>query len=714
MADIFISHSSKDNDKAREVFDALSDISRSVFLDFDADHGLKGGEEWEKELYRRVKKARIMIVALSANWLDSQWCYKEYCMARVLKKRIIPAIIAADDRVETWDGKDLQHYDTTTDDEAIEKLKKRISELTYSDVTKLHDIKKLESPYPGLRSFKKEEAGIFYGRNEDILDAIDTLNAMADSMDKKFLNIIGASGVGKSSFMKAGVLPLLELLHKEVWYALPVFRAENEILRNFSKILTFGDMSLSHVEESLKTDAFKTLFDDLELHLLDTLKSHNVKILLPIDQAEEILTAANEEEKARFFMILRYLLEEKSGFYLVWTLRSDQLKKYQNDKTLEFLHQKDETLLLKPIASKELKSIIQEPAFTSDIDVDEAVVEAIKEDISSTTSLPLLAYLLQTLYRNITAQKQKRITLDNYKALAHNGKNPIESIINEQADKIYESYKDEGQIKALFIDHLVKVNNDESVSKQSAKLQNIPIELHPVIEAFVQRRLLIKDRRKEADEKETVTVEVAHEALLESWDKLKRWIEQEKEFLLFKSQLEMLRKEWKKAGKDKKALLSGLSLENAKKYRSELEDEEDFIAESIAEEKRQKRRKFLALSGSFGAVSAWQWNKAEKASKEANKQKIVAEKNEKIAKEQVEKATHNIGLALLEKAQNALKDSDETRANLYDEKAKLLSAVVYFSAQRITPQILCKSEKSSKIKKIYRKKTWTQNQINQL
>jgi len=106
MSNIFISHSSKDNQKTEEIFSSLKEIGSSIFLDFDATHGLKGGDNWERELYVRIKKARIMLIALSPNWLNSQWCYKEYCMARVLRKKIIPVIITDDKRIASWDGKE--------------------------------------------------------------------------------------------------------------------------------------------------------------------------------------------------------------------------------------------------------------------------------------------------------------------------------------------------------------------------------------------------------------------------------------------------------------------------------------------------------------------------------------------------------------------------------------------------------------------------------
>jgi hypothetical protein len=597
MATIFISHSSADNDITKKIFDPLKDINRSIFLDFDYEHGIKGGTKWEKTLYHRVKKCRIMVVVLSSNWLDSQWCYKEYCMARVLKKEILPVVIEEDERIEKWDGKDLQHFDHVNDSkEAIDNLKKRVKELTRSDLSKLYDIKEIESPFPGLRSFDESEAAFFYGRNSDILDIVAELKSMADTQNEKFLNITGASGVGKSSFLKAGVLPYLELMHKESWYLLPTFRAKESILRALRDVVESLLQDEEEVLEKLKDDRYKTLFDKLEesvrKHLKQkSIKPQNLKIILPIDQAEELLTSSNQAEKEQFFKIVRYLLKKNDNFFVIWTLRSDQIKNYQDDKSLEFLRLCGRDFMLRPIAISELKAIIQEPAFVKDVIVDDEVVEQIKLDLTTTTSLPLLAYLLQKLYNDITTKHQKRITINDYKAQASEQKNPIESIINDEADEIYNKAADKNLIKELFINHLVKVNLDKTNNKKSAKLSDIPKELHPVIEEFVKKRLFIKDKD---EKKDFVSVEIAHEALLGSWDKLARWLTDENEFLLFKVQLELLQKAWQEAKEQDKnrALLRGLSLANAMRYRDQgkIKDKEDFIKKSEEFEKEEEKR----------------------------------------------------------------------------------------------------------------------------
>jgi len=597
MANIFISHSSKDNEKTKDIFNTLQEIGNSLFLDFDGKHGLKGGNKWEKELYVRVKKARIMIVALSPNWLNSQWCYKEYCMARVLRKKIIPVVITADNRIFSWDGNDIQHFDTTKDDNAIEQLKERIAELTRHDISKIYDIKKIDAPFVGLRSFNKEEAGIFYGRNNEILDGIDKLNGMASSENQKFLNIIGASGVGKSSFLKAGILPLLELLYQDDWYVLPTFRAKQELLLNLGKTFSFANGS----KELLSQENTKDFFDAMEEQIYKECKSQNrkieeLKILFPIDQAEEILSSTNTQEKEQFFKILQTLLEEKSNFFVVWTLRSDHLKKYQDEALLEFLHQQDETLLLQPIASKELKNIIQEPAYTADVHIEEAVVEEIKEDIRSSTSLPLLAHLLQTLYSKTKSKEKKQITLNDYKALSSEGRNPIENIINEQAEKIYKNINEESLVQELFLNHLIKVNSDESVIKQSANLNAIPLKQQAIAEQFVAKRLFVKD----GDGSEVATIEIAHEALISSWERFLRWIDEEKEFLIWKLQFDIAFDEWEKTEKSKKAFLRGLQLEKSLGWRSKLDSQEvAFINKSYIFEQKEKHRKWWMTGSVF-------------------------------------------------------------------------------------------------------------------
>ena len=85
MASIFISHSSKDTTAAKRLKDWLKADEQgydSLFLDFDPEHGIRGGAEWKQELYDRLHRCQAVVVLLSENWLKSKWCFAEAVQAR--------------------------------------------------------------------------------------------------------------------------------------------------------------------------------------------------------------------------------------------------------------------------------------------------------------------------------------------------------------------------------------------------------------------------------------------------------------------------------------------------------------------------------------------------------------------------------------------------------------------------------------------------------
>jgi len=224
-------------------------------------------------------------------------------------------------------------------------------------------------------------------------------------------------------------------------------------------------------------------------------------------------------------------------------------------------------------------------------------------------------------------------------------------------------------VQELFLNHLIKVNSDESVIKQSANLNAIPLKQQAIAEQFVAKRLFVKD----GDGSEVATIEIAHEALISSWERLVNWIEAEKEFLLFRNHLELLYREWRESNEDERALLKDLNLEKALSFKSKLVHKEEIgfveLSFEFEEKQRRKRRNFLLGVGgvisSLGAFSAFKWFDAEEARAIASEKSIRLEKQKVLLQEEVERAKHNVGLALLEKAKLALKNNDNARANLF-------------------------------------------------
>ncbi|WP_456415957.1 WD40 repeat domain-containing protein, partial [Methanocaldococcus sp.] len=195
--------------------------------------------------------------------------------------------------------------------------------------------------------------------------------------------------------------------------------------------------------------------------------------------------------------------------------------------------------------------------------------------------------------------------------------NPIENIINQEADEIFATHKNKKEIEELFVNHLVKINQDESFSKRSEMLNNIPSTLHALVGRFVQKRLLIKDSDKEGQ----VTVEIVHEALITNWSVLKNWLNKERGFLILKSQLFQALKEWEDTDRKDKALLFGLRLENAIKHKEKLNNKErEYVERSFEYDKKIRRRKSMMVSIFILVVSLldvygfWQKGVAEKES----------------------------------------------------------------------------------------------------
>jgi hypothetical protein len=223
------------------------------------------------------------------------------------------------------------------------------------------------------------------------------------------------------------------------------------------------------------------------------LSAEKKSILFALDQAEELYSLSDEKEKMFFLQALGYLLEHKENFFAIWTLRSDFLKEYQLDASSKELHGLSEIFSLNALSQQSISSVIREPAKVAGMSVDDELIEKIKEDLTTTDALPILALCLNELYHK--HKKSGRLTLSHYENLTQNGTNPLENIIKEKANEAIKAFKDDGRtllaLKNAFIPHLIRVNSENEYIKRVAKLAELPEEAHKVIEALVKQRLLI-------------------------------------------------------------------------------------------------------------------------------------------------------------------------------------------------------------------------------
>jgi TPR repeat protein len=616
MTAVFISHSSRDELRAKELKDWLATEGyERVFLDFDRETGLPVGADWERRLYEEIARCHLVLLLLTPNWLDSKWCFAEFTQARALGKIIFPVLLSplGEKRVAPEiQGIDLKEWNA----EGQDYLRRRIREIT-DELARGFQWDRSRSPYPGIFSFEREDAAIFFGRDEEARDVIERLEARRVQGGKHFLCILGASGSGKSSLLKAGVLPQLERLRTQ-WIVFAPFRPEREPLTGLAKSVV-DKLALPsnwrHWKERFggpgRAIALKELSDDLRVG-----QARNATLLVSIDQFEETFTLAAPDERAGFLELLQAAVasDEALPYLVVATARSDALGDILRSRQFSLPF---ENYALRPMPLDRLPKVIEGPAATAAVTVEKGLCERIAQDTRSAEALPLLAFTLRELYERMGRQRHA-MSIADYERLGERelGLNPIESAVNRKAADVIELVQPSAsQLEALkrtFIPNLVRIRDDGSFVRQPARIADLPNESRSLVAALVEARLLARRAEPTADAPNADLVEVSHEALFKAWPLLAGWLNAEREFLAGKAQLEKSLQDWQRAPDKEKheALLQGLPLRRAHHWLVDhpgafSSEEERFIKSSMAHARRRRLTIAGLTAASLLVLAAW-------------------------------------------------------------------------------------------------------------
>ncbi|WP_175517946.1 toll/interleukin-1 receptor domain-containing protein, partial [Thiothrix caldifontis] len=594
MAKIFISHSTHDKAEALQLMQWLeSQGFESLFLDSDARHGIAAGSEWEKVLYREIQRSHALICLLSDHWLASQWCGFEFMQARALGKTIFPLRIQPG--LQTTVAADIQHLDLTKDrDDALQRLHAQLTELTLT-LQQRFDWDKTRPPYPGMLAFEAEDAPVFFGRDHETNQLRERLNQHRTLGNASVLLMLAASGAGKSSLLKAGLLPRLRRDTRH-WIVLEALRPEREPLRKLAQVLATANGTPQHAADLYAQlqgeQALPALRDYLE-QLRTPNAQWDATLLLSIDQAEELFTTAEPPQTQALFQLLLAAQQAKLPLLTLMAMRSDYLAALQAQVS-ETGALETSLFALDPLPLERVSDLIRGPAGVVGLTVENGLVTAVTRDAATADALPLLAFALRELYERFGADGD--LTLDEYHRLGSEHLNPLENAVQHKASEAIQPDRlgkaAQQALRDAFIPHLVRVNDAGDYVRQAADWEALPAAAHPLLDKLTNARLLVQRSANGIKR-----VEVAHEALLRHWQLLNGWLREEHDFLLGKQQLEHSLREWQHlpdAHKDK-GLLQGIALERAREWlfanRSGLSaDERAYIQHSHqAEERRQQR-----------------------------------------------------------------------------------------------------------------------------
>jgi tetratricopeptide (TPR) repeat protein len=562
---------------------------------------MHAGEHWERRLYEEVERCHAVILVLTPNWVDSKWCFVEFAQARALGKIIFPIVLSpldGDKRV----APEIQGIDLKTwNPDGQEYLRRRIREVS-DEVARGFTWDRSRCPFPGINSFEREDAAIYFGRDAEIREVIERLEARRVQGGRRLILVLGASGSGKSSLLKAGVLPQLDR-ERSQWIVLPSFRPEREPLTNFAKALAEHCTKLpawrewrDRLASSESLALLKEVADDLRLG-----RARGATLLVSIDQFEEAFTIAGLEESSIFLKLLTQATRAGGLPYLfVATVRSDVLGELLRSRqfTLPF-----EDYALRPMPVDRLPKVIEGPATVGALTIEKGLSQRIIEDVKSAEALPLLAFALRELYERFG--QDRRLAIGDYEKLGDPAAqlSPIENAVRRRAEDVLGSIQPSGAeveaVKQAFIPSLVRIREDGTFVRQPARLSELPAGARRLMDAFVGARLLSKRVEVRGTATEEILVEVSHEALFKAWPLLHRWLEEEKDFLVGKSQLEQALIDYRAAGQSSDALLHGLQLRRAKRWlasrRQGLSIDEVAFIEASARRANQRRWAVSAL-----------------------------------------------------------------------------------------------------------------------
>jgi energy-coupling factor transporter ATP-binding protein EcfA2 len=485
-----------------------------------------------------------------------------------------------DDEHDRWTAQSLLDYWMTTLYRAGQEP--RDATLDEFDPALAPELDDALCPYLGLDAFSEENAGLFFGRQR----LIDSLTRRTES--HRLLAIVGPSGSGKSSVVRAGLLPRLKggaLPGSQMWHYPPPMIPGSQPLASLALLLRPPEVNLVAWNQ-IQIERLKQDPDTLAV-LLD--KMIDRPSVLVVDQFEELFTLCEDEHtRQRFIDNLLKLVDAPAAKHtIILTMRSDFETFVTRSPTLHPLFETAK-VYVPPLSAGDLRDAIEKPAEQVGLKFETGVVdELIQEILGEPAALPLLQFTLLKLWEN---RERNRVTMATYRQIGGG-----RLALARSADEFYNSLIPEEQVTAKRI-LLRMVRPGEGLEVTSSRIRRADLyrageardRVDRVLSKLIQARLV---RLTAGDVSSDAQVEVAHEALVRNWPTLVDWLEDEREILRQRQRLTSAAEQWNARGRDVNLLLRGAPAFEALRYPDLNRLERDFVRASLAEIERTEQEK---------------------------------------------------------------------------------------------------------------------------
>ena len=566
MSRWFLSYHSRDQPLTERVKAAIErkDPASRVFF---APTNLRAGGAWTEQLAQELAEADAFILLIGEAGIG-KWQVPEYDEALdrwVKSARTFPLIVVLLEG-QTAPGLPFlrQLHWIVSPDPASDKDVARIYDAASGVGGRPSELWRYASPYRGLEAMEEKDSDYFFGRTRETIEALDALAAQG-----RLPVLIGNSGVGKSSLALAGVLAALKrqawpnkarapdpwpavFQNSRQWCFLtlkPGAEPIKALVDCFLDAWQYGATDPERVSrergwiEVLRDKAkLSDMIDATERRRAELDQPRPPAFLLYVDQGEELYARAAESDRRRFSELLGEALSDPR-LRVMMSMRSDFLGSLQRDKPLFTARRLIE---VPPLGEDGLCEVVGRPAqllgarFESDRLIDIIVRRAAEDSVKDVGALPLLSYTLDDMWREMLKTGDGLLLLPAQSF-------ELGGVLVERANRfLAERPGTEDAVRRILTLKLATVREDgEPTRRRAARDEFSDEEWRLASELAGYPNRLLVTVTTEAGE---TYAEVAHEAIFKRWDKLKKWIAAEREFLAWRSGLEAARRAWEKMG----------------------------------------------------------------------------------------------------------------------------------------------------------------------
>ncbi|WPP33175.1 WD40 repeat domain-containing protein [Streptomyces sp. CL7] len=441
-------------------------------------------------------------------------------------------------------------------------------------------------PYPGLDAFGEDEAAVYFGREAQAAELTRRLHASATRPADRFLMLTGASGSGKSSLVRAGVMPRLR---RRRWTIVPTFSPGPNPLHALAASLAAAGGGRETPDAVLRR--LRQGPESLTAELSRLRTGQFQRVLLVIDQFEELVTLAGEREQAQFLEALHACLRQESSVRVLATCRVDLLGRLLGTGHAPFLQH---PVAIGTLSRAQLAQVVERPGALVGISFEPGLVETIVDDTGTDDALPLLAYLLQELY--FACGPGGTVTEETYRQLGG-----VAGALARQADNTVAALGTPGGIDFALRVLLKFVTVEErDLARRPVRLSELTDRERYVVDAFIEARLIrsyaAEGTTGNADGHRDACAEVTHEALFRQWAPLRQEAEARAERLRERAELERWAADWERSGRSADYLLTGERLTVAQRWLAALEEAGQASAPARALVDASQRRDLAFLS----------------------------------------------------------------------------------------------------------------------